>query len=270
MKWSRARLTAESDSNQHVKRDVRGACVTGLNRNSRPRKRGLSLGGRSKSPPDREALPGADDRDWTRDVVAVTEESVAFVHVATADDAFRVRDHGPRARAPVEDAPVGRALDRQDVPAVRNLEALDLGRRIGQVDLVVEKLQLPSPPFAPQRDASREVMSVLRGMGEPAGPERETLLSGLVDVERRRRAPRISGEELEAEAPLRAGGRGNEQEGRRQNGGVPETRAPERSPPPACARPRLRRTGLPRDTRAARRRDAATCTAEGARARSAD
>jgi len=45
---------------------------------------------------------------------------------------------------------VHRALKREEVPAVRDLELVDLRGRIRQIDLVVEELELPSLAPAPE------------------------------------------------------------------------------------------------------------------------
>jgi hypothetical protein len=144
------RSDVESHSEEQVKRHVRGARVTASNWNPRPRKRDLPLGGRKESPRDREALTGADERACAAEVIATAEEPSAAVHVAASNRAFRVRDHRPRSDAPVEDAPAARALDRNQVPAMRNLELIDVRRQVRQVDLVVEKLKLPSLAPAPE------------------------------------------------------------------------------------------------------------------------
>jgi hypothetical protein len=92
-----------------------------------------------------------------------------------------MRDHGSDAHAPVEETPVGRALDREQVPAVGDLEVLDLRRAVRQIHLVVEKLELPTGLLAPQRDPGREIGSVGQSARDPVGAERNPVLSGLLD-----------------------------------------------------------------------------------------
>jgi hypothetical protein len=98
-------------------------------------------------------------------------------------------------------------------------------------------------------------VSILRRMGQPVRVDRKLFLPGLLDLERRRSAPGISGEELRAKAILGPEGRRKEEECRRQNDGATAI-TPERNPSPRFARRRLRRNGPPPDTPAARRRSA--------------
>src|SRR4030095_2859487 len=90
---------SETETDERVKRDVRGARVARLNRNVRPRERQLSFGRREEVPRDRERLSDADERSRAGELV------FAGVDVTSADAALGVRDDGAGADAPLEHPP---------------------------------------------------------------------------------------------------------------------------------------------------------------------
>jgi hypothetical protein len=173
-----------------------GCCVMAPNLSRRgqatsgsppPRERaGRSWGPRRDLPPP-ERAGHAGHQVGPREKIPAQEPASGLQPLVPHPD-LRKRDHRARAHGVGERPAAEAAAQREEVHPVGDPEPLNLGRCIGQVDLVVGEVEQPAAVSLPQADPAGVVPGVEEGTGGPVSREVQVGAAVLGDGQRRRRA----------------------------------------------------------------------------------
>ena len=132
-----------ADTNEPMGRHVRDRGGTASDGDPRVGSGDLGLSHEPEPAPDRQHARASGLARDTAEVVSAAKPSSLGVETSSADLVLRMSDHQSNAEPTVPTTPVFRPVQEDEVEAVRDLEVLNLGRRIAKVELVVHELDLP-------------------------------------------------------------------------------------------------------------------------------